>query len=98
MSTWLGNIIKTRLGTGQATSHFLNQWWLVYWRIYASLKLNGLSKKEDIVGVAPTGDAPTTSEKSMILFPTKVHFISEVWGYKIHVAAQTSIQGGSILW
>ena len=21
----------------QATSHYLNQWWLVYWRIYASL-------------------------------------------------------------
>ena len=27
------------LGTGQATSHPLNQWWLVYWCIYASLKL-----------------------------------------------------------
>ena len=25
---------------GQATSHYLNQWWLVYWRIYASLGLN----------------------------------------------------------
>ena len=24
----------------QATSHYLNQWWLVYWRIYASLGLN----------------------------------------------------------
>ena len=28
------------LGAGQATSHYLNQWWLVYWRIYASLGLN----------------------------------------------------------
>ena len=26
-----------------ATSHCLNQWWLVYWRIYASLGLNELS-------------------------------------------------------
>ena len=26
----------------QATSHHLNQWWLVYWRIYASLGLNDL--------------------------------------------------------
>ena len=26
----------------QATSHYLNQWWLVYWRIYASLGLNDL--------------------------------------------------------
>ena len=30
------------LGAGQATSHYLNQWWLVYWRIYASLGLNEL--------------------------------------------------------
>ena len=30
------------LGAGQATKHYLNQWWLVYWRIYASLGLNEL--------------------------------------------------------
>ena len=30
------------LGAGQATSHYLNQWWLVYWDIYASLGLNEL--------------------------------------------------------
>ena len=30
------------LGAGQATSHYLNQWWLGYWRIYASLGLNEL--------------------------------------------------------
>ena len=30
------------LGAGQATSHCLNQWWLVYWRIYVSLGLNEL--------------------------------------------------------
>ena len=28
------------LGASQATSHFLNQWWLIYWCIYASLGLN----------------------------------------------------------
>ena len=28
------------LGAVKATSHYLNQWWLVYWRIYASLGLN----------------------------------------------------------
>ena len=27
------------LGADQATSHYLNQWWLVYWRIFASLGL-----------------------------------------------------------
>ena len=31
------------LGTCQATSHYLKQWCLVYWRIYASLGLNELS-------------------------------------------------------
>ena len=33
------------LGVGQTTSHYLNQWWLVYWRIYASLSLNDLRKR-----------------------------------------------------
>ena len=31
------------LGTIQVTSHHLNQRWLVYWCIYASLGLNGLN-------------------------------------------------------
>ena len=30
------------LGAGQATSHYLNQWWLVYWYIYSSLSLKEL--------------------------------------------------------
>ena len=30
------------LGAGQVRSHYLNQWWLVYWRTYASLGLNEL--------------------------------------------------------
>ena len=30
------------LGVSQATSHYLNQWWLVYRRVYASLGLNEL--------------------------------------------------------
>ena len=34
---------KYRLGTVQATSHYLNQWWLVYRRLYASLGLNELT-------------------------------------------------------
>ena len=32
--------IGSENGTEQETSHYLNQWWLVYWRIYASLYLN----------------------------------------------------------
>ena len=33
---------RSWLGADQATSHYLNQWRLVHWRIYASLGLNGL--------------------------------------------------------
>ena len=29
----------------EATSHYLNQWWLVYWRIYVSLGFNELTHK-----------------------------------------------------
>ena len=36
----LGQIM---LGAIQAASHYLNQWWLVYWRIYTSLGLNELN-------------------------------------------------------
>ena len=38
-------------------------------------------KNEDVVGAAPIGDAPTTSEWSTILLPAKVPLISEVWQY-----------------
>ena len=31
------------LGANQATSHYLNQWWLDHWHIYASLGLNKLN-------------------------------------------------------
>ena len=40
-------------------------------------------KNEDVVGAAPTGDAPTTSEWSTSLLPTKVQLILEVWQYMI---------------
>ena len=30
-------LVQTMLGIDQETSHYLNQWWLVYWHIYASL-------------------------------------------------------------
>ena len=38
-------------------------------------------ENEDVVGAAPTGDAPTTSEWSTILLPTKVCLISEILQY-----------------
>ena len=36
-------LFRKWLGADQATSHYLKQWWLVYWWIYASLDLNELS-------------------------------------------------------
>ena len=36
-------------------------------------------ENEDVVGAAPTGDAPTTSEWSTIKLPTKVRLILEIW-------------------
>ena len=36
---------------------------------------------EDVVGAAPTGNAPTTSELSTMISPTKVQLILEVWQY-----------------
>ena len=42
-----------------------------------------LVKYEDVVGAAPTGDAPTTSEWSTILLHTKVWLILEVLQYMI---------------
>ena len=43
------------LGADQATSHHLNQWCLVYWRIYASLGLNELTacRWDDLISLAP---------------------------------------------
>ena len=31
------------LGTNQATSHYVNKWWLIYWCIHVSLGLNELT-------------------------------------------------------
>ena len=33
-------LVQKWLGATKATSHYLNQWWLVYWRMYVSLSLN----------------------------------------------------------
>ena len=38
-------------------------------------------ENEDVVGAAPTGDAPTTSERSTILLFTKVCLKLETWRY-----------------
>ena len=42
LKIWLKCVPKVPINNipALATSHYLNQWWLVYWRIYASLVLN----------------------------------------------------------
>ena len=49
--------------------------WLIHWSQVGN---------EDVVGAAPTGDAPTTSEWSTVLLPIEVRLKLEVWRY-IHV-------------
>ena len=44
-----------------------------------------LSENEDVVGAAPTGDAPTTSEWSTILLPYEVRLILETWRFNCRV-------------
>ena len=46
-----------------------------------SIEARSQVENEDVVGAAPTGDAPTTSEWSTILFPTKVRLILEMLRY-----------------
>ena len=48
-STILHHWFKLWLGTDQATSHYLNQWWLVNWRIYASLGLSELRYGKGVI-------------------------------------------------
>ena len=44
---------------------------------YIEAKCSG--ENEDVVGAAPTGAAPTTSEWSTISLPTQVCLILETW-------------------
>ena len=46
-----------------------------------SLEARCQVENEDVVGAAPTGDAPTTSEWSTILLPTEAHLILEILRY-----------------
>ena len=57
------------LGAVQATSHYLNQWWLVYWRIYASLGLNELTT---------FFKRPVHNCGSVVLLETNWHMV-EMW-------------------
>ena len=64
------------LGAVQATSHYLNQWWLNYWRIYASLSLNGLTPQCHIC-------ASEMSEhwfrKWLVTCSAPSHYLNQCW-------------------
>ena len=51
--TILQHWFRLWLGADQATSHCLNQCWLAYWRIYASLGLNGLIIEHEYLACLP---------------------------------------------
>ena len=63
-STICQHWFKYWLGADQATSHYLNQWWLHYRRIYASLGLNELTMThvlQDILAILSTQRTGDTS-------------------------------------
>ena len=54
------------------------------WQNFAfaqSIEARRWVENEDVVGAAPTGGAPTTSEWSTNVLPTKVRLILEFWRY-----------------
>ena len=60
-------------------SQHLKDFHTVFGAVFAeSLENRCQVENEDVVGAAPTGDAPTTSEWSTILLPTNVRLILEI--------------------
>ena len=57
-----------------------------------SIEVMCLVENTDVVGAAPTGDSPTTSEWSTILPPTKVRLILDIWWY-IFMSYQFILRG-----
>ena len=41
--------------------------------------VKSINDNEDVVGAAPTGDDPTTTEWSTILLPNEVRLVSKIW-------------------
>ena len=70
------NIMRTKSQNLNASSLILN--------IFAqSIEARCLVENEDVVVAAPTGVAPTTSERSSILLPTRVPLILPVLRYSV---------------
>ena len=69
-STILHHWFRLWLGADQATSHYLNQWWLDYRRIYASLGLNELTyrTKNNMTNISCTKFSNAFSFMKITLF------------------------------
>ena len=73
------------LGAVQATSQYLNQWWLIYWRIYASLGLNELKCYFQFLSCLITCLLGRHSIQIYVLLDTLMTFVSQTcetttWG------------------
>ena len=91
------------LGAGQATSHYLNQWWLVHWRIYVSLGLNELTQ----YSVVPvnfskmlTTDTRTVPNAGLVVyFVNKNHILSQLFQCSMkHVLLDHVIMVPDCMW
>ena len=86
--TIIQHCIRERLGTVQVTSHYLNQWWLVHWRIYASLALNELTTITDCF---PWIDPSHKSHNVLVPYPTIHHFVTYVCTFLLQSGAMWDI-------
>ena len=62
-----------------ATSHYLNQWWLVYWRIYASLALIELTYPITYANSFFSGHLITTWRFTFCMYPHSSAFLGRAW-------------------
>ena len=76
-------------------NHFLSR---LAVRFALSIEARCQIENDDVVRAAPTGDAPTTSELSTILLPTRVRLILEVWLYSFrHFWTFTECNTGAVV-
>ena len=84
-----------------SASHYLSQWWLIYWRIYASLGVNELRKmtrwillfhveyNSSFLLLLSQANSLSFLSLSKLEFPNVAGFVSRHWGgpdSKVHVA------------
>ena len=65
--------------------------------LWQSIEARCLVENEDVVGAAPTGDAPTASEWSTMSLPTKVCLILETWRYMSSVSMIYKLENDRVI-